>query len=190
MCAKMTFLNELELKIEARTPIFSFQICNLHPLKYHITKIWLKTNEPFRDDQKTLKGYSLYFTFSIFKYIRPWETLVKIMGPRWLQYFAELCSPEAKWHNCSHRGTISFNPETRTKAVYILYTPFIYSLSNDWLTGGNWQKWKRVFLTCPCHKIYRDEAVGLKSCKNTWKITIFVKMLNLGQYCHNLIFCQ
>ena len=24
------------------------------------------------------------------------------------------------------------------------------------LTGGNWQKWKRVFLTCPCHEIYRD----------------------------------
>ena len=43
------------------------------------------------------------------------------------------------------------------------------------LTAHNWQKWKRVFLTCPCHKIYRDEAVGLKSCKNTWKITIFVK---------------
>ena len=60
----------------------------------------------------------------------------------------------------------------------------------DWLTGGNWQKWKRVFLTCPCHEIYRDEAVGLKSCKNTWKITIFVKMWNLGQYHENLIFCQ
>ena len=30
------------------------------------------------------------------------------------------------------------------------------------LTGGNWQKWKRVFLKCPCHEIYRDEAVGLK----------------------------
>ena len=58
------------------------------------------------------------------------------------------------------------------------------------LTGGNWQKWKRLFLTCPCHKIYRDEAVGLKSCKNTWKITIFVKMWNLGQYRENLIFCQ
>ena len=58
------------------------------------------------------------------------------------------------------------------------------------LTGGNWQKWKRVFLTCPCHEIYRDEAVGLKSCKNTWKITIFVKMWNLGQYRENLIFCQ
>ena len=61
--------------------------------------------------------------------------------------------------------------------------------SND-LTGGNWQKWKRVFLTCPCHEIYRDEAVGLKNCKNTWKITIFVKMWNLGQYRENLIFCQ
>ena len=58
------------------------------------------------------------------------------------------------------------------------------------LTGGNWQKWKRVFLTCPCHEIYRDEAVGLKSCKNTWKITIFVKMWNLGQYRENWIFCQ
>ena len=58
------------------------------------------------------------------------------------------------------------------------------------LRGHNWQKWKRVFLTCPCHEIYRDEAVGLKSCKNTWKITIFVKMWNLGQYRENLIFCQ
>ena len=58
----------------------------------------------------------------------------------------------------------------------------------SFLTGGNWQKWKRVFLTCHCHKIYKDEAVGLKSCKNTWKITIFVKMWNLGQYRENLIF--
>ena len=48
------------------------------------------------------------------------------------------------------------------------------------LMGGNWQKWKRVFLTCPCHEIYRDEAVGLKSCKYIWKITIFVKMWNFG----------
>ena len=48
------------------------------------------------------------------------------------------------------------------------------------LTAHNWQKRKRVFLTFPCHKIYRDEEVGLKSCKYTWKITIFVKMWNLG----------
>ena len=58
------------------------------------------------------------------------------------------------------------------------------------LTAHNWQKWKRVFLTCPCHTIYGDEAVSLKSCKYTWKITIFVKMWNLGQYRENLIFCQ
>ena len=37
------------------------------------------------------------------------------------------------------------------------------------LTAHNWQKWERVFLTCPCHKIDRDEAVGLQSCKYTWK---------------------
>ena len=30
------------------------------------------------------------------------------------------------------------------------------------LTAHNWQKWKREFLTCQCHKQnYRDEAVGL-----------------------------
>ena len=34
------------------------------------------------------------------------------------------------------------------------------------LTAHNWQKWKRVFLTCPCHKIYRGEAVGLKKVAN------------------------
>ena len=67
---------------------------------------------------------------------------------------------------------------------------FIQFRLQIFLTGGNWRKWKRVFLTCPCHEIYRDEAVGLKSCKNAWKITIFVKMWNLEQYRENLIFCQ
>ena len=70
------------------------------------------------------------------------------------------------------------------KEFYTFASMKVYeaSITNDKvrLTGGNWQKWKRVFLTCPCHEIYRDEAVGLKSCKNTWKITIFVKMWNLG----------
>ena len=51
-----------------------------------------------------------------------------------------------------------------------------YTLFKYLLTAHNWQKWKRVFLTCPCHKIYKDEALGLKSCKYTWKIMIFVKM--------------
>ena len=57
------------------------------------------------------------------------------------------------------------------------------------LTPHNWQKWKRVFLTCPRHEIYGDEAVGLKSCKYTWKITIYVNMWNLVQFREKLIFC-
>ena len=73
--------------------------------------------------------------------------------------------------------------------IWLLNKPD-HKIYDTLLTGGNWQKWKRVFLTCPCHEIYRDEAVGLKSCKSTWKITIFVKMWNLGQYRENLIFCQ
>ena len=46
----------------------------------------------------------------------------------------------------------------------------------------NWQKWKSTFLTCPCHEIYRGEAVGLKSSNYTWKVMIFVNMWNLGQF--------
>ena len=61
---------------------------------------------------------------------------------------------------------------------------------NKLLMAHNWQKGKSVFLTCPCHKIYRDETVGLKSGKYIWKITFCVKMWNLGQYRENLIFCQ
>ena len=56
------------------------------------------------------------------------------------------------------------------------------------LTTHNWQKWKRVFLTCPCQKIYRGEAVGLKSCKYTWKIRIYVNMWNLRQFRENWYF--
>ena len=59
-----------------------------------------------------------------------------------------------------------------------------------YLTAHNWQKWKRVFVTCLCHTIYRDEAVGPESCKYTWKITILVKKWNWGQNRENLIFCQ
>ena len=36
----------------------------------------------------------------------------------------------------------------------------------SFLTAHNWQKWKG-FLTCPCAKIYRVEAVGLKSSNYT-----------------------
>ena len=59
-----------------------------------------------------------------------------------------------------------------------------------WLNGSQLAKLKRVFLTCPCHEIYKDEAVGLKSCKYTWKITIYMNMWNLGQFREILIFCQ
>ena len=89
-----------------------------------------------------------------------------------------------------------FEPHVGIKMAQVLGSPmYIYGFypyisDSMTLTGGNWQKWKRVFLTCPCHKIYRDEAIGLKSCKYTWKITKFVKMGNLGQYREKLIFCQ
>ena len=68
----------------------------------------------------------------------------------------------------------------------------ITNLQEIWLAAHNWQKWKSTFLTCPCHKIYRVEAVGLSIANYTLKIMIFVEMWNLGQFekFENLIFCQ
>ena len=92
------------------------------------------------------------------------------------------------WSGTSKCNLQLIEGNQRRATNYILHYPDIDY--RERLTAHNRQKWKRVFLTCPCHKIYRGEAVGLKSCKYTWKITIFVKMWNLGQYRENLIFCQ
>ena len=83
----------------------------------------------------------------------------------WYRYFSEVL----RWPLTCHLAYSLF-------CIYYHWLRSLFSIRRNMLTGGNWQKWKRVFLTCPCHKIYRDEAVGLKSWKNTWKITIFVKM--------------
>ena len=48
------------------------------------------------------------------------------------------------------------------------------------LTAHNWQKWKRVFLTCPCHKIYRDEAVGIKKVANILEKLRFCENVKFG----------
>ena len=93
-----------------------------------------------------------------------------------------------------HKGRVRVRTRvrtrTRTHPLSPSPSPDCSNTGCKQLTAHNWQKWKRVFLTCPCQKIYRDEAVRLKSCKYTWKITIFVKMWNLGQYRENLIFCS
>ena len=78
-----------------------------------------------------------------------------------------------------------------------IYSKFVYfmvlkiSLHKKYvLTVHNWQNWKRVFLSCYWHEIYTVEAVDLKKYNYTWKITIFVKMWNLGQFIEKSIRCQ
>ena len=58
------------------------------------------------------------------------------------------------------------------------------------LRTHNWQKWKRVLPTCPCHKIYRVDTVSLKNSSNICKNTIFVNIWNSGQFLEKSIFCQ
>ena len=75
--------------------------------------------------------------------------------------------------------------ENMARKAYIIY---IYNCFIWHLTAHKWQKWKRVFLICPCHKIYKVEAAGLKSCNYTWKIMILANMWNLGQFRENWYF--
>ena len=49
----------------------------------------------------------------------------------------------------------------------------------------NWQNWKRVFLSCFCHEIYRVEEICLKESNYNLKIKFFVYMWNLGNLCKN-----
>ena len=121
---------------------------------------------------------SLSHRFSEFEQIRHWglHFYLKHRG-----HLYTLLSFFTLWISFTNRH-LNIAPRFSFSLVYLCFD-FL-------LTAHNWRKWKRVFLTCPCHNIYRDEAVGLKSCKNTWKVTIFVKMWNLGQYRENLILCQ
>ena len=114
-----------------------------------------------------------------------WSKLSKLHKKNPILHVATTFSLEQGETRTSH-GPIP-HPLMETHTSLVLFQG-IYSLGH--LTAHNWQKWKRVFLTCLCHEIYRNEAFGLKSCKYTWKITIFVKMWNLGQYPENLILCQ
>ena len=89
----------------------------------------------------------------------------------------------AKYHIHTHTYTYYIHTHT-----YYVQNEWSHSLLLNSVQAR--QKWKRVFLACHCHEIDRDEAVGLKSCKYTWKITIYVNMCNLGQFRESLIFCR
>ena len=60
----------------------------------------------------------------------------------------------------------------------------------NYFNGSQLAKLKRVFLTCPCHEIYKDEAVGLKSCKYTWKNYDLREYVEFGAISWISIFCQ
>ena len=64
--------------------------------------------------------------------------------------------------------------ETNTFNCYaMLSTTF---LINYLKRAHNCQKWKSRFLTCPCYKSFRVEAVGLPISNYTFKIMIFASM--------------
>ena len=52
--------------------------------------------------------------------------------------------------------------------------------ASAYVTAHNWKKWKSRFLTCPCHKIDRVEAVGLSFSNDTLKINDFCEYVKFG----------
>ena len=63
-------------------------------------------------------------------------------------------------------------------------------VSNSILTAHNWQKWKSTFITCQCHEIYMEEAVGLKSSNYTWKLWFLCVCEIWGNFIKKFIFCK
>ena len=129
------------------------------------------------------------FTFQMFQILPNEINLWRYEDSKRVETFLTSCTWEETKISIKSHKLILWLVLLRKRENKTIYSHW-RNIEKQNLTGGNWQKWKRVFLTCPCHEIYRDEAVGLKNCKNTWKNTIFVKMWNLGQYRENLIFCQ
>ena len=100
---------------------------------------------------------------------------------KWQQYYTETPIAESKCTFISFpfccKLTLGFTP-----------TDVKFDADFKALTAHNWQKWKRVFLTCPCHKIYRDEAVGLKSCNILEKLRFLWKCEIWGNIVKNWYF--
>ena len=58
-----------------------------------------------------------------------------------------------------------FTPELLMDQTLSFLLPFVAFFIL--LAAHNWQTQTRIFFTCPCNEIYREEAVGLKSSNYT-----------------------
>ena len=85
--------------------------------------------------------------------------------------------------------------KNKTECIFERANRLLYTVTD--LTARNWQKWKQVFLTCPCHRIYRIEAVSLKNSNNAlkrrflwiceiWSNRYFVKIESENSVAHML----
>ena len=59
-------------------------------------------------------------------------------------------------HYFSYMGALSRNRMNRQ------IQKWLNSICKCRLTAHNWQKWKSIFPTRPCHEIYREEAGGVQ----------------------------
>ena len=116
-------------------------------------------------------------------------------------YFPEELSLRKRWLVCEQRKSFLKNRQVKSFVVAVLVVvppAYLISKRGRWtiqLTAHNWQKWKRVFLTCPCHKIYRDEAVGLlkklqiylKKSRFLWKCEIWGNIVKIWYFVNNCL---
>ena len=67
-----------------------------------------------------------------------------------------------------------------TLCFYFCFIALHLFFLGKWLKDSQLPKNKSRFFTCPCHKMYWVEAVGLSLSNNTFEIMIFLSMWNLG----------
>ena len=72
---------------------------------------------------------------------------------------------EIQWVKISSNSPLGYYGYT--VCFLITYPLWEIKYSDCYLMAHDWQNWKSRFPSCPCHKIYKEEAVGLNSSNYT-----------------------
>ena len=84
------------------------------------------------------------------------------------------------------------SPKYKSGQQGITYLPRDTNTLTAGLTGGNWQKWKRVFLACPIKFIGMKQLVSkvaniLEKLRNLWKWEIWGNIVKIWYFVNNFL---
>ena len=148
-------IHKLCVRIPLRLCIASVYciLCNFSQVNIKSSKQWDNLDTP-----KSIKPASIHTDQIQQWYVKDLKVTKKQQV--WRRCFQ--CLHPTLERSTTLRSSSTVMPILKVIFIYVLLCTYVnLLLIHILLTAHNWQKWKREFLTCPSHKIYRIEAVGL-----------------------------